>query len=728
MSLSFKIVQLFKERSLGPPSSHGTVCRAKCDGVHCAAKIMSEGCYSPVVHHKTSFKKDRPLPAFKKLEQEVEFLGTIRHAHLVQYLGIHRDPVTGSPVLLMELMDCSLTEYLESSTRLISYHQQAGICFDVAQALSFLHSYGVVHRCLSSNNVLLDASLRAKVGDFGTSKLVDLGLQSSSKNARIDVYLPPESITVPPHYGEKTDSFSFGVLVVQILTRLFPSPSHRSSTLTEVERRQDHICMIDLDHPLLPTALACLRCKAWDRPTAQELCQSIESVKDNEYVVNNSRPSSECSSDMSECSSVVTNSVGGGEVVQHSLKLELEHKNKLISDMKGEIEELRRQLEELKASHSRELAQKNWMIAESEIRLGEVGQKLRESETARASLESQSVAFETWAAQPLAVGSIDTKRKVKLEWVDETSSPFTRDFSRFCCNAVVDGDVVCFKTALSPDIYAFDSTEGNWSQLPPCPHVNGYCSLVSINGLLTTVGDYDYGNKYSNRLFSLTALDQKWKKVFPNMPTKRCLTTTVCTKTALIVAGGRGENRTVLRTVEVLNTETSKWLTASDLPEPLFCSTATVCGDRLYLIGGKDRHGQSTPAVYACSLSALLKSCKSRLIRPPHPLLQDSLRPSLADRPSVWNRVANLPVVGSTCVSVHGQVLAVGGRELNHEATTTIYVYNASTDSWAPLDHRMSTPRSECFAAVLPDNRLLIAGGYSACSNIATSVEVAAIS
>ena len=260
MAKSFKIVQLFKDRSLGPPGSHGAVCRAKCDGVHCAAKIMNEGCYSPAIHHRTSLKKDRnsAVSTFKKLEQEMEYLGTIRHANLVHYLGVHREHVTGSPVLLMELMDCSLTEYLGSSTHPISYRLQANICLDVAQALSFLHSYGIVHRCLSSNNVLLGEDLSAKICDFGTSKLIDLGLQSSSNNAHIDVYMPPEALSVPAQYSDRTDCFSFGVLIVQILTRLFPSPSSEDSTQTEVERRQHHVCMIDLDHPLLSTVLGCL--------------------------------------------------------------------------------------------------------------------------------------------------------------------------------------------------------------------------------------------------------------------------------------------------------------------------------------------------------------------------------------------------------------------------------------------------------------------------------------
>ena len=732
MSLSFRIVQLFKDRTLGSSESHGTVCQAKCDGVHCVAKIINGGCYSPVAEHKSTYRKDRLVPAFKRLEQEVEFLCTISHPSLVQYLGVHRDHATGFPVILMEMMNYNLSAFLESSNQPLSYHQKAGICYDVAQGLSFLHSYSIVHRYLSSNNVLLNMELKAKIGDFGTSKLVSMGLQASSRNPRVSVYMPPESVAVPPQYSEKSDCFSFGVLIIQILTCHFPSPTDRSLAETEVERYEYHINMVDPNHPLLPTALCCLRDNASDRPSAQELCERIASVKGNDYdEATHVQPSSDGTSIGLSEGEVVGDiqSSSCGEDIWLSWSdssLELKKKDEVITNLRQQIKELKLQLKDVSENHRKEIVQKNWMITENEIRLGEVNQRLEKSEEARASLERQSLAFENWAKQSSATSTVESKRKIKLEWGEEICSPYRRNFSRFSSNAVVEGDMVLFKTALTPEIYAFDSAEGSWSQVPSCLHVNGYCSLTIVNGLVTTVGDYDYGGNYSNRLYSLVAQDHQWRKAFPNMPTKRCLATALCTGTALIVAGGRGQDRVVTETVEVMNTKSCRWLSAADLPEPLFCSSAAVCGDRIYLAGGKDRHGLSIPTVYTCSVSALLKSCKSRLFRTRHPLLSDPTFPT-ADQPSIWRRIADLPVVGSTCVSVNGQLVAVGGRELNHSATTAIHVYYSSSDSWIPLDQRMSTPRSECYAAVLPYNRLLIAGGYVADSNLASTVEIARI-
>ena len=77
--------------------------------------------------------------------------------------------------------------------------------------------------------------------------------------------------------------------------------------------------------------------------------------------------------------------------------------------------------------------------------------------------------------------------------------------------------------------------------------------------------------------------------------------------------------------------------------------------------------------------------------------------------PGVWSKLADLPVAESTCVNFSGQLLAVGGRD-SGQLTTAIYVYNPSPNSWNIISNMMSA-RVRPFAAVLPDNRLMIVGG-----------------
>ena len=176
--IGFKSVQLFKDQALGS-GSYGAVCKAKCDDLLCAAKILHPILFNAAAHLEVSHKIEHKLP-IKRFEQECDFLNTIRHPNIVQYLCMHQDPDTGLPVLLMELMDESLTQFL-SSPQPIAYHIQVNICHDISLALSFLHSNGIIHRDLSSNNVLLHGNILAKVTDFLNGKAGRLESSSHSQ-------------------------------------------------------------------------------------------------------------------------------------------------------------------------------------------------------------------------------------------------------------------------------------------------------------------------------------------------------------------------------------------------------------------------------------------------------------------------------------------------------------------------------------------------------------------
>ena len=213
--IEFKSVVLYKEQTLGI-GSYGAVCKAKCGELLCAAKIIHPTLFNPtvtVLHpeiEKMAPHREHRLP-LKRFEQECEFLSTIRHPNIVQYLGTHQDPDTALPVLLMELMNDNLTHFLESSPQPIPYHIQVNICHDITLALSFLHSNGIIHRDLSSNNVLLVGNIiRAKLTDFGMARLGDLNLHATRVTNTMcpgtGVYMPPEAVQDKPVYTEKIAS------------------------------------------------------------------------------------------------------------------------------------------------------------------------------------------------------------------------------------------------------------------------------------------------------------------------------------------------------------------------------------------------------------------------------------------------------------------------------------------------------------------------------------------
>ena len=285
ISFRFGPVRLLRDVTLGT-GAYGQVCKAMLGELPCAAKLL----------HPTIIDPTRPnkLALF---EQECRFLSEIRHPNIVQYLGVAQDRATGLPILLMEMMDDSLTHFLELSEARLSYHVQVNINYDIAKALSFLHTNQIVHRDLSSNNVLLiGAGVRAKVTDFGMSKLTSINPHKTRLTAcpGTPAYMSPEALLDPPIYTEKLDCFQAGVLMVQIITRKFPDPGdamhrvrdERSRTgwinmpVPETERRDNHLRLVTATHPMFSLAVDCLKDTDTERPSAQQICHRLSALKE----------------------------------------------------------------------------------------------------------------------------------------------------------------------------------------------------------------------------------------------------------------------------------------------------------------------------------------------------------------------------------------------------------------------------------------------------------------
>ena len=137
------------------------------------------------------------------------------------------------------------------------------------------------------------------------------------------------------------------------------------------------------------------------------------------------------------------------------------------------------------------------------------------------------------------------------------------------------------------------------------------------------------------------------------MPSKRRLTAAVCSGRSLVVVGGLGEGDKNLSTVEVMDTETLQWSTASSLPHPLYIASATRCGDQVYMLGGWGQNGRSK-SVFTCSLATLLQSCQPQS---PGERLKTL---SSASSHKVWRQLADTPVTLSRCASLNGTTAGSG--------------------------------------------------------------------
>ena len=300
----------------------------------------------------------------------------------------------------------------------------------------------------------------------------------------------------------------------------------------------------------------------------------------------------------------------------------------------------------------------------------------------------------------MAMAEVWDVQQLKLTWETRRNAPW-RMKRRGA--AVAHGSVGYFSSEYSHDVFAYDSEKDDWSKLPECPQRN--FGLAVINNLLTAVGGFSSGvfsGDSTNRLVSFNG--SKWVTIFPPMPTKRDQLAVISAQNYLIAAGGWGVGvggvAEVLSTVEVMNSATREWYTAASLPEPVYQMSATVCGGRLYLLGGIKK-GNPTRAVFTCTLDSLLHSCHPPSQTPPH-----------TNEAGVWQRIADVPTTYSTCTTLNGRVLAVGGEYSHGTSTADVYMYNAN--SWIIVGHK-STARKMCLVVGLRDC-IVAVGGYTTSS------------
>ena len=197
--------------------------------------------------------------------REMNMAARLRHPNLVQFIGASLE---GEPIILTELMTTSLRTELEKGP--ISHAHITSISLDVARGLNYLHlmqPHPIIHRDISSANVLLDPlpdnCWKAKISDYGSVNLVR---ELRTVGPGSPVYAAPEA-NVPAHQSPKMDIFSFGVLLIEMLTDQFPLVEARQRLLDSIR----HAGFVDL-------VQRCLKEKREERPSANEIIANIKEM------------------------------------------------------------------------------------------------------------------------------------------------------------------------------------------------------------------------------------------------------------------------------------------------------------------------------------------------------------------------------------------------------------------------------------------------------------------
>ncbi|KAL7247831.1 hypothetical protein ACSBR2_002693 [Camellia fascicularis] len=248
-----------------------------------------------VIALKKLHRLEAEEPAFdKSFRNEVQMLTNIRHRNIIKLYGfcLHNRCM----FLVYEYMErgslfCSLRTEAEAVE--LGWTLRVNIVKAIAHALSYLHhecTPPIVHRDISSNNILLNFKLEAFVSDFGTARLLPPDSSNQTVTAGTYGYVAPE-LAYTMVVTEKCDAYSFGVVALE--TIMGRHPGELLSSLESPSAR--NIMLANVLDPRLPLptnpmvvgnivlvarmAIACLRSEPRSRPTMMRVSQEFQSVK-----------------------------------------------------------------------------------------------------------------------------------------------------------------------------------------------------------------------------------------------------------------------------------------------------------------------------------------------------------------------------------------------------------------------------------------------------------------
>ncbi|XWS51980.1 hypothetical protein CRYUN_Cryun11dG0028300 [Craigia yunnanensis] len=192
---------------------------------------LGEGGFGPVYKGKLLNGQEIAVKGLSKrsgqgleeLKNETMLIAKLQHRNLVRLLGCCLEQ--GEKILVYEFMpNKSLDAFLFDKTRnkLLDWHRRMHVIDGIARGLLYLHHDSrlrIIHRDLKASNILLDNSMNPKISDFGLARKFGRD-QTEDKTRRVVGtygYMSPE-YAFGGRFSLKSDVFSFGVLVLEIVT------------------------------------------------------------------------------------------------------------------------------------------------------------------------------------------------------------------------------------------------------------------------------------------------------------------------------------------------------------------------------------------------------------------------------------------------------------------------------------------------------------------------------
>ncbi|XP_021763632.1 MDIS1-interacting receptor like kinase 2-like [Chenopodium quinoa] len=246
---------------------------------------------------------EKAAVAARSFVDEVTALIEIRHRNIVRFYGFC---LQESIIFLVYkfIERGSLADDLGSvdGAKELDWNKQIRIIKGVADALAYMHhgcTPPVVHRDISSKNVLLCSELKAHVSDFGTAKFLNPDSSNWTTLAGTYGYLAPE-LAFTMVVTEKCDVYSFGVLALEVLMGAHPQDQILSLSASmsddQLKVKSEDVLDRHLEYPtgqeliqqlefVLQIATLCLNINPQSRPTMNYISQMFETKCGNDNPI-----------------------------------------------------------------------------------------------------------------------------------------------------------------------------------------------------------------------------------------------------------------------------------------------------------------------------------------------------------------------------------------------------------------------------------------------------------
>ena len=268
-------------------------------------------------------------------------------------------------------------------------------------------------------------------------------------------------------------------------------------------------------------------------------------------------------------------------------------------------------------------------------------------------------------------------------------------------------------------VLVYSTNEQKWTVLEGTErHSASAIALVKDHITLIGGGDEET-DMITNTLSTWYEEEGRWKQVLPPIPTGRFCPAVISHDNLLLVTGGMAEDfSTVFNTTDVLDLTTMKWTTPEglDLPVPLWWHHLAICGEYLYLVGGKTvfkgREDSSTSEDSDSSEDAdPSEDANSQAWRAKWSDVKQTAAPQHSHpKRGVWTQIADPPTLYHSPVSCGGTLYTVGGVTRDGKPISTIYTYITARNQWVSVGD-MSVGRYWHCAVPLSSNTILVAGG-----------------